>query len=221
MHAVSRQQLTGKVTDLHTVYGGLASGRMVITGSPGAGKSGATVMLLLAALEHREQVSDSDRPRVPVPVMFTMHDWDPVTEPVSSWVAGRMLRTYPIVASRGRTSALVASGKIAVVLDGLDEIAEPLRPVALQALSRQATFRLVVVTMSSELAAAAVQGMVEGAVALELLDVDPEGAARYLTRIQLDPASSEWDELIGRLHRDPRCPLAKTLRNLWVPITLS
>jgi hypothetical protein len=37
----------GQITDLHAVYGGLGSGRLVITGAPGSGKSGAAVLLVL------------------------------------------------------------------------------------------------------------------------------------------------------------------------------
>ena len=82
---------------------------------------------------------------------------------------------------------LVKAAKIAVILDGLDEIAEELRPAALRALSQQADFRVVVLGRSDEMAAAAQQGFLQGAVALELQDVDPAAAADYLTRVQLDP----------------------------------
>jgi hypothetical protein len=60
----------GRVSDLHAVYGGLGSGRLLVTGAPGAGKSGAAVLLVLAAIRHREQVPDAERQLVPVPVML-------------------------------------------------------------------------------------------------------------------------------------------------------
>jgi hypothetical protein len=43
----------GGLDDLHAVYGGLGSGRLVIVGAPGSGKSGAAVLLLLAASRPR------------------------------------------------------------------------------------------------------------------------------------------------------------------------
>jgi hypothetical protein len=46
-----------------------------------------------------------------------------------------------------------------------------LRPVALQALSQQATFRVVVLTRIAEIATAATQSLLEGAAATELQDV--------------------------------------------------
>ena len=85
------QQQLGEL-ELHAVYGGLGSGRLVIVGAPGSGKSGAAVLLVLAALKHREQVPEKDRPRVPVPVMFTMHGWDPNTQRVQDWLAARLRR---------------------------------------------------------------------------------------------------------------------------------
>ena len=139
------------------MYGGLGSGRLVIVGTPGSGKSGAAVLLILAALKHRAQMPRKDRQRVPVPVLFTVHGWDPSTQQVGDWLAERLQQTYPLFAGRGGKAAaaeLVRAAKIAVILDGLDEIPEELRPAALQALSDKADFRVVVLGRSDETAAA-------------------------------------------------------------------
>jgi hypothetical protein len=66
------QLAAGQIADLHSVYGGLRSGRLVIAGPPGSGKSGAAVLLVLAALKHREQLPATNRPKVPVPVLLTI-----------------------------------------------------------------------------------------------------------------------------------------------------
>ena len=50
------QLATGQIDDLHAVYGGLRSGRLVIAGAPGSGKTSAAVLLVLAALQHRDRV---------------------------------------------------------------------------------------------------------------------------------------------------------------------
>lgn len=179
------------------------------------------MLLVLAALEHREQVLSQDRQLVPVPVMFTVQGWDPNTQRVVDWLAARLQETYSLFAGKGgraEAAELVKAGRIAVILDGLDEIAEDLRPVALRALSQQAVLRVVVLARSFEMAAAAQQGFLEGAVALELQDVDPTAAADYLTRVQLDPPPRGWSELTGRLRREPGSPIAKALSN---PLTLT
>jgi hypothetical protein len=211
----------GQVGDLHALYGGLGSGRLVIAGPAGSGKSGAAVLLVLAALRYREELSAGERVLVPVPVIFTLHGWDPRSQTVGDWLAGRLAQTYPALAGRhgaALTRALLAAGRLAVILDGLDEMAEELRPAALASLSRQACFRLVLLTRGAEMAGAAACGLLEGAAAVELQDVPPAVAADYLTRVQLDPAPPEWQELAGYLRRDPDSALARALSS---PLTLT
>ena len=142
-------------------------------------------------------MSSPDRQLVPVPVMFTLHGWDPSTQRVADWLAAQLQETYPLFVGKGgkaQAAELVKAGRIAVFLDGLDEIAEDLRPVALQALSQQAVVRLVVLARSFEMMAAAQQGFLEGAAALELRSVDARAAADYLTRVQLDPPPRGWEK---------------------------
>jgi hypothetical protein len=168
------------------------------------------VLLLLAALKHREQVPPDDRSLVPVPVLFTLHGWNPHTQRIQDWLAVRLQQAYPLFeGGRGHTGALalISGGKLAVILDGLDEIPEDLRPVALRSLSQQTAFRLVILTRSAEMAAAARQGLLAGALAIELRPIDPRTAADYLTRVQLDPAPSGWRELIDRLRHGRGSPL--------------
>src|SRR5689334_3538341 len=77
---VGQQRLRqGQIRDLHAVYGGLASGRLVIAGPPGSGKRGAAILLVLAALKYREEISPRERPLAPVPVIFSLHGWNPTT----------------------------------------------------------------------------------------------------------------------------------------------
>jgi hypothetical protein len=221
MTLVTAAQLAkGNISDLHRLYAGLGSGRLVIAGAPGSGKSGAAVLLILAALAHREQVPETDRPRVPVPVMFTLHGWDPLARPVQDWLGLRLGQTYPVLAGpdgAAQSARLLAEGKLAVILDGLDEIPADLQPAALRALSQQATFRLVVLSRTGEMAAAAAQGHLDGAAAVELQEVDAATAAGYLTRVQLDPPPAGWKELTARLRRAPGSPLAQALGS---PLTL-
>jgi len=138
----------------------------VIAGAPGSGKSGAAVLLLLAALKHRGRVPAQDKPEVPVPVLVTAQDWDPRRQPVAAWLTRQLQETYPQftgAAGAATAAAMIAAGKIAVIIDGLDEITADLRPVALQALSRQASFRVVVLSRTAEMASAAShQGVLQG-----------------------------------------------------------
>ncbi|HEY5355975.1 MAG TPA: hypothetical protein VIK57_26340 [Streptosporangiaceae bacterium] len=212
----------GEIADLHAVYGGLRSGRLVIAGPPGSGKSGAAVLLILAALRYREQLPVADWPKVPVPVLFTAQDWDPRRQPVRDWLTARLQETYPLfTGSTGaaNAAALIAAGKIAVILDGLDEITKELQPTALQALSQQASFRVVVLSRTAEMASAAThQGILRGAAAIELRPVESAEAARYLERVQLDPPPQGWHDLTERIQSRPSSPLGRALDS---PLTLT
>jgi hypothetical protein len=76
--------------------------------------------------------------------MLTFHGWDPTTQRVEDRLVGRLQQTYPLFAGRGGAedgARLIRAGRVAAILDGLDEIADELRPVALRALSQQAFFR--------------------------------------------------------------------------------
>jgi hypothetical protein len=211
----------GEIDGLHQLYGGLGSGRLVITGDAGSGKSGAAVLLVLAALKYRDEIPEKDRTSVPVPVMFTLHGWDPATQSIQDWLAIRLGQTYPILSGSSgaiKAAQLIVTGNIVVILDGLDEIPERMRPIALQALSQQAAFRLIILARHNEMVGAAAQTHLQGAAAIELCDVDPITAADYLTRVQLDPLTAPWRRLMGRLRHEPDAPLARALNN---PLTVT
>ena len=105
-----------------------------------------------------------------------------------------------------------------MILDGLDEIPIESRAIALRALSHQATFRVVVLTRSAEMAITATRGVLEGAAAIELREIDPATAADYLTRVQLHPAPQKWRELTDLLRKAPGSPITQALNS---PLTLT
>jgi hypothetical protein len=204
----------GGIRDLHAMYGGLRSGRLVIAGPEGSGKTGAAVLLLLEALQHRAQLPDDKRQQVPVPVLFTFHDWDPIHERVQDWLIRQLQRTYSDLlgeAGRRKAAELIAAKRVAVILDGLDEMAEELRPVALQELNKQATaFRIVVLARSGDMVSVASQQVLIGSVAVELQRIGSEVAADYLASVKRD-APGGWRDLVDRIRNDPDGPLAQAL----------
>ncbi|HKR52554.1 MAG TPA: hypothetical protein VJT72_23845 [Pseudonocardiaceae bacterium] len=207
----------GRRGELFAVYGGIASGRVVVVGEPGAGKSGAAVLLVLDALAHRDSLDDTQRARVPVPVLFTAHGWDPTICSVQDWLSARLAADYPLFQHRGgqeEAKALVNDGRIALILDGLDEMDAAARPAALQALS-DAPFRVVVLSRSDEMVQATGAAWLVGAVALHLHDVTGPEAADYLQRARTGPTPSGWERLLSKLREDPgnvlTNPLALTL----------
>lgn len=102
---------------------------------------------------------------------------------------------------RDAPARLVESGRVALVLDGFDEIADDLRPAAIHALDQHALFRLMVLTRTRELIDAVAGGHLHGAAALELLPVPANEAADYLLRCQVQPPQrpgNAWPTICGR-----------------------
>lgn len=211
---------------LHRIYGGLPSGRLLLIGKPGSGKSAAAILLLLAALRYREQATPQDQARIPVPVLFTLHGWHPDRgESVTDWMTGKLAETYPMFHGRtGRRAAtdLLSAGRVAVFLDGLDEIPKTVQPGVLKALA-DAPFRLVLLTRTAEAVAAAHYGPLAGAVALELQAVCPTDAAAYLRQPLVDPPPPAWEAITDHLvgsggHHHPASAVSEALNT---PLGLS
>lgn len=209
---------SGGLKDLFGVYGGLGSGRLMILGGPGSGKSGAAILLLLDALRHRASLGTSDeRAQVPVPVLLTVHGWDPASQRLTDWIAGRLVRDNEFLRAPeygpDAPRQLLEGGHVTVILDGLDEMPGELRSVAVRALDTQATFRLVVLTRSQEMVAAVSDAHLRGAAALELCRIDATQAANYLARCQIQPFPQPWHALVTRLGQDSASAVAQALDN--------
>jgi predicted NACHT family NTPase len=133
----------GGMPDLFRIYAGLDSGRVLVLGSPGTGKSAAAILTVLDALKQRQRLDDLQRAQVPVPVILTAQGWDPYRHRLDEWLAARLNAEYAFLRSGfygpNVAARLVESGLVALVLDGFDEIADDLRSVALRALDEQAT----------------------------------------------------------------------------------
>ncbi|MBB5825425.1 hypothetical protein [Micromonospora carbonacea] len=200
---------TGTQDDLFALYAGLPSGRLIITGSAGAGKSAAAVLLMRDALEIRQGASPEDRASMPVPILVNPHGWDPRTTSVESWLTGQVAE---ISGSRRGSAELVTQRKIAVFLDGLDEVGKDLRPELLRALSHKTGFRLVLLSRDDELVHTAQRHVLLGATAVALRPVDGGEAADYLLSRLVSPAPPAWQKLSDQLRKGGRSPLADVLR---------
>ncbi|MEW2372599.1 helix-turn-helix domain-containing protein [Streptomyces sp. NPDC006656] len=208
--------LGGDLRSMAEVYPKIPSGRLVILGRAGSGKSILTIRLVVDLLE-------TPAPHRRVPVIFSIGSWDPSTTALRDWLIGRLLRDHPHLARRssgGATlaAALVDSDLILPVLDGFDEIAEGLRRDALDALN--ATSSPLILTSRRDEYAEAVRAAhtpLVWAEGIELTDLTLQDLADYLPRTTRTVPSDEstagstrvtgspWDAVLAELRtgQDP------------------
>ncbi len=123
------------VRDIVAIYDDAESGRLLLTGEPGSGKTVAVLELVLGLLERRQSAGQAHRA---VPVRLNAAGWDGDLD-ATIFFAQRISEAYPAV-RRATAQALLTTRRVIVVLDGLDEMDPPDQPprraaAALQRLS--------------------------------------------------------------------------------------
>lgn len=188
--------------------------RLVILGGPGAGKSMLLIRLLLALTDVRTQGG-------PVPVLFSLASWNPEEQTLESWMAERLQRDYSGLGApetrHAVGAALLERRLIWPLLDGFDEIPEPFRARALDAVnSALPPGRPLVLTSrlkeyGDTLAPAhGVPVKLSGAAAVELRPLAAPDIAAYLRRDaggQDTAAAARWAPVIRLLGTD--APVAR------------
>jgi hypothetical protein len=214
----------GVVTRLHEeVYCKLPHGRLVLLGGPGAGKTGAMILLLLAALEHRRSMPEAKRVEIPVPAWLTLSGWDPSTQTLHQWVATTMYRDHPYLRAPdyGPDAAgeLLRTGRVALFLDGFDEMAPSAQGKALARVDQEgAGLRIVLSSRPEEYRHALGEDRMHNTAVIELQPVGPEVARAYLLRDQIGSQHDRWVQLGDYLTHHPDSIAAQALNN---PLTLS
>jgi transcriptional regulator with XRE-family HTH domain len=180
--ATSRDMdLSGDLGSVAEVYRRILSGRLVVLGRAGSGKSILTIRFVLDQLEARE-------PHDRVPVIFSLGSWDPTAIALRDWLIDLLVRDHPHLTRRapdGSTlaAALVDADLVLPVLDGFDEIAEGLRSTALDTLNAT-SLPLVLTSRRGEFAEAVKETRTPlvWAAGLELTDLTLDDLAAYLPR---------------------------------------
>ena len=210
---------SGVVTRLHNeLYAKLPHGRLIVIGEPGAGKTAAMILLLLAALEYRASRADEERERVPVPVWLTMGNWDPETTSLRGWAAERINLDHPALRARqyGENVAdvLLRSGEVALFMDGLDEIPEKMRPQALRRINDEATrIRIVLTSRIKEYQESVSDFTPDNTAVIELQPVRPAEIERYLLRGQPERHKQQWQQVAEYIKDNPGSSAALVLDN--------
>jgi hypothetical protein len=201
------------------VLGRVPTGRLVVLGEPGAGKTILVVRLVLDLLARRVAGG-------PVPVLVPLASWDPARDRLWDWLERRLCLDYPALRARvagGRgvswARELWDAGLFLPLLDGLDEITEPahghaiaglneaLRPgVGLVLTARTGPYRAAV---SPDDGTPGVQ--LSGAAGIQLCPLDAGVVADYLRASAGGPAGrARWGRVLDVL-ADPAHPVGQAL----------
>lgn len=209
---------TETVAELAQRFRALPSRRLVILGNPELGKTTLAVMLLRELLLTRAEDE-------PIPVLFTLADWDPEVLSYSDWLARRLGRDYLFLAAAeyGEEAALrlVRNRRILPVLDGFDELPEPVRPKVIKAINAALTADdpLILTSRTKEFQKAVAGGVLSRSAVIEPEAVQGPAAADYLERCLSPDSPGEWPALLSDLRNGPRTALGRALTTplrLWL-----
>jgi transcriptional regulator with XRE-family HTH domain len=202
--------LTGRLPEITEVYRRIPSGRLVVLGRAGSGKSVLAMRFVLDMLRTRDR-GDA------VPVVFSLGSWDPRTTGFRDWLAGELVRDHPGLAANGcgesnLATALVESGRILPVLDGFDELAAGLHRDVLDALNAT-PLPLLLTSRPGEYAAMARTDPLTAAAAVRLIDLTVTDLVDYLPRTTRKTAGATvWDPVLHELRDHPDRPASVNLR---------
>ena len=199
--AKNPDELAGAGPQITQMLERVPTGRLVILGEPGAGKTVLMIRLVLDLLSARQ----SDEP---VPVLCPVASWNPVSTGLHDWLAGMLIMDHPFLAAEAppgvhRTNcaqALLSSGRIMPILDGLDEIPDDVRSHAIAGINTALSSgdKLVVTCRSKEFEHATnlPQGQaidLHSAAIVELCPLDIHDVFKYLEdSTQILPIRHQW-----------------------------
>ncbi|MBT2450986.1 NACHT domain-containing protein [Streptomyces sp. ISL-43] len=199
--------LSGRIGAITEVYAKVPSGRLIVLGDAGSGKS---VLALRFAVERLRRVAPADPV---VPVLLPLASWDPATRDLKSWAAERLVDDHPALAaltvSGDRVAVeLLRTGRLLPVLDGFDEIRPDARAEALCRLragfGRADRFLLTSRVDEYEAAVEEADALLPATAAVRLEPLDLEELADHLRRtarkgVGGSEASTKWDPVFARL----------------------
>ncbi|GAA1087585.1 hypothetical protein GCM10009577_05800 [Streptomyces javensis] len=212
--------LRGRFEEIADVLDRVPSGRLVVLGPAGTGKS---VLMVRLALDRLARRAPGER----IPVILPLATWRPQAEPdLWEWAAELLGTRYASLATstasaRDIARELLRTGRLLPVLDGFDELPAAVRPQALRTLNGtlDRAARIVLTSREDEYRAAAREARVlTGAAAVSVRPLTVADLTAYLSRTAPPPHGADgrpqrrtsWRQVLDPRTPDPRTPDPRT-----------
>lgn len=192
----------GVLQDLYSLYETATRGKLVIRGSGGSGKTASLILLLLTAASNREASPASISATAPIPVLLPISEWRPRKQSLRAWTLQTLKRDHPFLAAMDHDKSLedflFGSSRIALFLDGLDEMPVGETARALRYIETESSVRIVLTVRPEFLAGHLSSGGLQGVPIVDLLPVPPRSAEAYLTEAQNTAKKQAWKVVTTR-----------------------
>lgn len=173
----------------------MVGGGLLIVGAPGAGKTTMLLQLANELLDRAERDAHQ-----PIPVVFNLASWAHSRPPLDTWLVDELVSSYQV--PRPIATNWVQLDTLALLLDGLDEVAETHRNACAEAINawrvEHGLVSIVICSRTQELQALAAKLRLEEAI--ELQPPSELETNRYLG--YLEATGTPMGELRAALARD-------------------
>lgn len=213
--ATEPSELAGSDNDLMRVLDLVPTRRLVVTGSPGAGKTILLVRLTLELLQSRRRGE-------PVPLILPLGSWNAAEDELNDWVETWLITNHPALAHRSpespnltRARSMLEAGLFLLILDGFDEMPELLRSHAVAKINKALLpgQALVLASRTDAFRDAVKKGpKVSGAAGVNLQPLQPLAIIDYLCDSADNAEAAErWKSLAEAIEANKLLPVAQVL----------
>jgi hypothetical protein len=204
--------IVNQVTGMVDRFLALRSQRLILVGPPGSGKTALAIVMMLDLLSRRP-------PGGPVPIMLSLSSWDP-HRPMRLWMKRRIVSEYMPKTDDDQllsdsVDRLIQHDLIIPILDGLDELTEPMRKMALESINKVIPTQALILTCRREEYRNIVMqaGPLTSASVSTALPVAPEAVSSYLMKPRGARDPRTWSPIVDSIFQGSNLAVIGSLSN--------